>query len=145
MSSLSLLNSVTPVNETSGIACTPAVAVLLIGAVVVLIDIVNENPGRAGYRMMITFGLTLILLLLCLMGFGHISYFLVLLPFILIGGMILIIVMALMIGKREPEPEPIPSPASAPIPDPDQPCHRRRTLDQSYRYVMTGKGFYAPA
>lgn len=144
MSSLSLLNNGTNFSVTSsGTAamCSPALAVLLIGAIIVMYDIVIKRPGLAGYHLVLTIGATIIVLLLCMMGLTNVGFFVVLFPIIIFIAIIVIIMLALMIGSPyEPEP-PIPEPE----PEPSSHDHPRtpgeQKLESSYRYVMTGKGF----
>ena len=67
MSSLPLLDR--PVSsETVSLTCTPAIAVLLIGVVVVMFDIVSKSPQNAGLHLMITILVALGVLVLCFMG-----------------------------------------------------------------------------
>jgi hypothetical protein len=145
MSSLSLLNndSIGKVSE-STIMCSPALAVLLIGAIVVMYDIVIKRPGLAGYHLILTIGATIIVLLLCLMGMTNVGFFIALFPIVIFVAIIVIILLALMIGSPyEPEPEPEPKPEPEPEPEPRRPSHKpgKNHLRSSYKYVMTGKGF----
>lgn len=158
-SSLSLLDEVSKSTSdatramfgetTTAQTCTPAVLILLVGALVVIYDIVNKNPERAGFRMTVTFILAAIVLALCLLGLGNVSWFIFLLPIAIILGFVVIVILTLilttpgtqMLGPGglppiEPEPEPEPEP------DPCKDCKdKKRPYMDAYRYVMTGKGF----
>ena len=158
-SSLSLLDEVSKSTSdatramfgetTTAQTCTPAVLILLVGALVVIYDIVNKNPERAGFRMTVTFILAAIVLALCLLGLGNVSWFILLLPIAIILGFVVIVILTLilttpgtqMLGPGglppiEPEPEPEPEP------DPCKDCKdKKRPYMDAYRYVMTGKGF----
>lgn len=145
MSSLSLLNndmiSGVNMNTSSSVMCSPALIVLLIGAIIVMYDIVIKRPGLAGYHLVLTIGATIIVLLLCAMGLTNIGFFVVLFPIIVFIAIIVIIMLALMIGspyEPEPVPEPVPEPHPLPSKKTEEPD---RKLESSYKYVMTGKGF----
>lgn len=136
MRSLSLLDNGKGGSTESVIMCTPALATLLIGAVVVMYDIVTKRPGLAGYHLMITIGVTIAVLLLCMVGMPDVGTFIVLFPIVIFAAIVVIILLALMIGSpREVDDTPhiVPEPTKTP----DHP-HK---LDSSYKYVMTGKGF----
>jgi hypothetical protein len=143
--------------STTAQTCTPAILILLVGALIVIYDIVNKNPERAGYRMTITFILAAIVLALCLLGLGDISWFIFLLPVVIILGFVVIVILTLvlttpgsqMLGPGglppiEPEPSQPSQPSEPPSPDQD-PCKdckdKRRPYMDAYTYVMTGKGF----
>jgi len=143
MSSLSLLNdgisSGVNMNSSSGVMCSPALLVLLVGAIIVMYDIVIKRPGLAGYHLVLTIGATIIVLLLCVMGLTNVGFFVALFPIIIFIAIIVIIMLALMIGSPyDPQPDPEPEP----IPEPEPATGKKeRKLESSYKYVMTGKGF----
>lgn len=138
MSSLSLLDNGKGGSTESVIMCTPALATLLIGAVVVMYDIVTKRPGLAGYHLMITIGVTIAVLLLCMVGMPDVGTFIVLFPIVIFAAIVVIILLALMIGSpREVEVDDTPHIVPEPTKTPDHP-HK---IDSSYKYVMTGKGF----
>ena len=142
MSSLSLLNdggSEGSINSSLGVMCSPALVVLLVGAIIVMYDIITKRPGLASYHLILTIGATFIVLLLCGMGFTNIGFFVVLFPIIIFVAIIVIIILALMIGSPY-EPDPTPEPRPQPKPS-NIPCKKGRKLESSYKYVMTGKGF----
>lgn len=133
MSSLPLLDR--PVSsETVSLTCTPAIAVLLIGVVVVMFDIVNKSPQNAGLHLMITILVALGVLVLCFMGLTEVGSLIVLLPIIIFAGIVIIIVLALMIGEQSPPDEKHRKTAVIHK-------HKEYPLRSSYKYVMTGKGF----
>ena len=143
MRSLSLLDDSSGINSSSGVMCSPALLVLLIGAILVMYDIIIKRPGLAGYHLVLTIGATMIVLLLCTMGFTNIGFFVVLFPVIIFFAIIVIIMLALMIGspyerEREREHEHVRESRS-------NANKRRMKYDQklksSYKYVMSGKGF----
>jgi hypothetical protein len=145
MSSLSLLNdgpsSVANMNGSLGVMCSPAILVLLVGAIIVMYDIIIKRPGLASYHLVLTIGATVIVLLLCAMGFTNVGFFVVLFPVIIFIAIIVIIMLALMIGSPY-EPEPVPEPEPQPLPIPGEtPDKKDGKLESSYKYVMTGKGF----
>lgn len=141
MRSLSLLDDSSGINSSSGVMCSPALLVLLIGAILVMYDIIIKRPGLAGYHLVLTIGATIIVLLLCTMGFTNVGFFIVLFPVIIFFAIIVIIMLALMIGspyEREHEREHVHESRS-------NANKRRMKYDQklksSYKYVMSGKGF----
>ena len=146
MSSLSLLNngpsSGVDINSSLGIKCSPAILVLLVGAIIVMYDIVIKRPGLASYHLILTIGGTIIVLLLCAMGFTDAGFFVVLFPIIILIAIIVIIMLALMIGSPY-EHEPIPELETEPEPQQHSITDKTpdRKLESSYKYVMTGKGF----
>lgn len=140
MSSLSILNesvgNIPSAASSPAFSCSPAVAVLLIGTIIVMIDIVNRNVDRVGFHLLVTFGATITVLLLCLLGFTHIGTMMVLFPLVILVGIVVIIILALMIGSPvEPEPQPEPEPV------PEPPTKKTDDLSSAYKYVMTGKQF----
>jgi hypothetical protein len=162
-SSLSLLDEVSKSTSdatksmfgesTTAQTCTPAVLILLVGALIVIYDIVNKNPERAGFRMTVTFILAAIVLALCLLGLGDVSWFIFLLPVAIVLGFVVIVILTLILttpgtqmlgpgGLPPIEPEPDPEPSPDPEPDPCEECKdKKRPYMDAYRYVMTGKGF----
>jgi len=137
--------------STTAQTCTPAVLILLVGALVVIYDIVNKNPERAGFRMTVTFILAAIVLALCLLGLGDISWFIFLLPVVIVLGFVVIVILTLILttpgsqmlgptlgpgGLPPIEPEPEPEPDSC-----EECKDKRRPYMDAYKYVMTGKGF----
>jgi hypothetical protein len=159
MSSLSLLDEVSKSTtdatkmmfgeSTTAQTCTPAVLILLIGALVVIYDIINKNPERAGFRMTVTFILAAIVLLLCLLGLGDISWFIFLLPVVIVLGFIVIVIMTLILTTPTSQnlgpggtPPIEPEPELEPEPEPEPPKEdKKRPYMDAYKYVMTGKGF----
>lgn len=141
MSSLSLLNenggAFMNSSPTQSIMCSPALATLLIGAIVIMYDIVSKRPGLATYHLILTIGITIGVLLLCIMGLTHVGLFVVLFPVIIFVAIIVIIMLALMIGTPQ---DPV-MPIVPHIPEPIQPEDKKNELKSSYDYVMTGKGF----
>lgn len=144
MSSLSLLNESTVgslTRTTNAITCTPALAVLLIGTIVVMFDILRQNPGSAGYHFIVTIIVTLGVLLLCLLGFTHVGTMIILFPIVIFIAIIVIIILALMIGSPMSVPD---SESNDPEPKPHnvKPSkEEQKELKTAYKYVMTGKGF----
>jgi Ca2+/Na+ antiporter len=128
--------------STTAQTCTPAVLVLIIGAIIVIIDIVNKKPERAGYRMTITFILAAIILVLCLLGLGSVSWLIFLLPVVLVGGFIVIVILTLILTTRQEQPITPIEPEPEPEPEPTEECKKdTRSYNDAYEYVMTGKGF----
>jgi len=146
MSSLSLLNdsgaSFAKGSPGQMISCSPALATLIIGAIVVMYDIVSKKPGLAGYHLVITIGITIGVLLLCIMGLTNVGVFVVLFPVIIFAAIIVIIMLALMIGSpREIPVYPIVPDTNDDKPAKDHTKPKNDELKSSYTYVMTGKGF----
>jgi hypothetical protein len=144
MSSLSLLNDTggSLIKGTSGqmISCSPALATLLIGAIIVMYDIVIKRPGLAAYHLVVTIGVTIGVLLLCILGLTNVGVFVVLFPVIIFVAIVVIIMLALMIGSPEEPDVPIEPTHTGSSSDPgtSKPDDKLRS---SYDYVMTGKGF----
>lgn len=141
MNSLSLLDnksSLSTGSASSVITCTPALATLLIGAIVIMYDVVIKRPGLAGYHLVITIGATIGVLLLCIMGLGGVGTFVILFPIIIFVAIIVIIMLALMIGN--PKDVSSNEVIITPKPSTDN-VHKQKRISSSYKYVMTGKGF----
>lgn len=143
MSSLSLLNdggnSRLNMTNSSAVMCSPALLLLLVGAIIVMYDIIIKRPSLAGYHLILTIGATIIAFLLCTMGLTNVGFFVALFPVVIFIAIIVIIMLALMIGtpydsQSHPDPEPQPIPGKIPN-------KKKPELESSYRYVMTGKGF----
>lgn len=122
------------------IVCIPAGLVLVLGSIVSIVEFLRGRQDIAIFRFAITLILAAIVMLLCSAGMDSAAWLILAIPLGVIILFSVLVIFVLMLTS-----------SGDPYPDPGRPRrHHRRdwngwngkkpTLEQSYDYVMTGKG-----
>ena len=138
MSFLPLLGSDTVVSKPDNVAlmCSPAVLTMMVGIGFIAYEIVFGRTKFIMHNLLITAVVSFVIAGLCLFGMESVGWMLVLVPFVIIASLIVMIILTMEFTTHKPKKAEVKLDPPPKIPVNDEP-----SMKESYRYVMTGKGF----